>query len=37
MKPKFIMLIGVPGSGKSTYAKKISEKYKIKILSSLED
>ena len=34
MKPKFIMLIGVPGSGKSTYAKKISEKYKIKILSS---
>lgn len=24
MRPKFIMLVGIPGSGKSTYAKRIS-------------
>ena len=35
MLPKFIMLVGLPGSGKSTYAKKLSSVQKVtKYLSS---
>lgn len=33
-EPKFIMLVGLPGSGKSTYAKALAEKYKAVIHSS---
>lgn len=33
-KPKIIMLIGLPGSGKSTYAKTLAEKHKAVIHSS---
>lgn len=36
MKPKFLMLVGIPGSGKSTYAKELAEKEDYIILSSDE-
>ena len=31
---KLIMLIGIPGSGKTTYSKELSEKYDAKVISS---
>ena len=31
---KFIMLIGIPGSGKTTYSKGLSEKYNAKVIST---
>jgi len=31
---KLIMLIGIPGSGKTTYSKDISKKYSAKVISS---
>lgn len=34
MVPYFIMMVGLPGSGKSTYAKKLSDKIQITIYSS---
>ena len=34
MVPYFIMMVGLPGSGKSTYAKKLSDKVQITIYSS---
>lgn len=34
MKPIFIMIVGLPASGKSTYAKELSEKYNANIHSS---
>lgn len=34
MVPKFIMLIGVPGSGKSTKAKELADEYNALIFSS---
>lgn len=33
-KPIFIMLVGLPGSGKSTYAKELSKRINAKICSS---
>ena len=35
-KPKFIMMCGLPASGKSTYAKELALKYNAKIFSSDE-
>lgn len=32
--PKFIMLVGLPASGKSTLAEKLKEEYKAEIISS---
>ena len=31
---KLIMLIGIPGSGKTTYSKELSERYSAKVISS---
>ena len=31
---KIIMLIGIPGSGKTTYSKELSIKYNAKVISS---
>lgn len=31
---KLIMLIGIPGSGKTTHSKELSEKYNAKVISS---
>ena len=32
--PKFIMLVGLPASGKSTLAEKLKEEYKAEVISS---
>ena len=34
-KCTFVMMVGLPGSGKSTYAKKIQDEYDAQIISSL--
>ena len=31
---KLIMLIGIPGSGKTTYSKELKEKYDAKVIST---
>lgn len=31
---KLIMLIGIPGSGKTTYSKDLSKEYNAKVISS---
>ena len=33
-KPTFTMMVGLPGSGKSTYAKELAERTNAKICSS---